>query len=105
MPTGDEKDWQIHQPEYGMLGIAIGGKSFLERYGKGRQATVLGWPDDRKLGEIKHPRPRKRNTRPKLNPSDAFSLQPGESFNLSVPVNGGVANLTLPYTKSCHTEA
>ena len=81
-----------------MLGIAIGGKSFLERYRKGRQATVLGWPDDTNLGEIKQPRP-------KLNPSDAFSLQPGESFNLSVPVNGGVANLTLPYTKSCHTEA
>ena len=81
-----------------MLGIAIGGKSFLERYRKGRQATVLGWPDDTNLGEIKQPRP-------KLNPSDAFSLQPGESFNLSVPVNGGAANLTLPCTKSCHTEA
>lgn len=46
---GDDPQWAMHQDGFGVMGIAIGGRSVLESYGKLGQVIRVVWADDGKL--------------------------------------------------------
>jgi len=58
---GDGADWKMYQAGNGFVGVAIGGKSLFESYGKERNATIVGWQDDATLTVLKEPATAKRN--------------------------------------------
>ena len=49
VPSGDDPEWAMHQDGFGVMGIAIGGRSVLESYGKLGQVVRIVWADDGKL--------------------------------------------------------
>ncbi len=107
IPEGDQADWKMYQPGYGLIGLAIGGKSLFESYGKERQATLIGWQDDHTFGVIKEPSTGKGkgNTagQARKGPKSvsAPALQPGDTFTLSLAVSSdgaGMAKVTSVFT-------
>ncbi len=46
---GDDPQWAMHQDGFGIMGVAIGGRSVLESYGKLGQVIRVVWADDGKL--------------------------------------------------------
>ncbi|MDB4673366.1 carboxypeptidase-like regulatory domain-containing protein [Verrucomicrobiales bacterium] len=85
-PEGSDKpEWKMYRPGYGMIGIAIGGQSLFEGYGREKRATVIGWLDSKNLAVATEPKRDKPlgNTR-----VPAPALTPGAEFTLSIEVRG-----------------
>ncbi len=103
-PEGDQPDWQMYQPGYGLIGLAIGGKNLFESYGKERQATLIGWQDDDSLSIVKEPgtgKGVKANARKGPKSVAAPALKPGDTFTLAVKVAGdgnGTAKVTSQFS-------
>lgn len=49
VPDGDDPQWAMHQDGFGLMGVALGGGSVLESYGKLGQVLRVVWADDGKL--------------------------------------------------------
>ena len=95
-PEGDSTEWKMYQSGYGMLGIAVGGRSLFESYGREKRATIIGWTDNAKLGIVKEPR-QKGKANPQAKPVPAPALQAGDKFTLALEVSGsenGFATIT-----------
>ena len=106
VPEGDQENWKMHQPGYGVVGIALGGKNLFEGYGKERNTTVLGWRDNDSLSVVTEPKPKKgKATQKPKGPRevDAPKLSPGDALSLSVDVSGeanGPATVIATFTNS-----
>ena len=90
---GDDPKWNMYQDGYGLMGIAIGGKSLFESYGKIINAWQLGWMDDGKIRLIKpgnHDRGKQSGNSGPFKQSniekDAMQLSPGDQCELVVTV-------------------
>ncbi|MGI9241396.1 MAG: hypothetical protein ACR2RV_11385 [Verrucomicrobiales bacterium] len=97
VPEGDRPEWKMYRPGYGMLGIAFGGKSLLEGYGRDRQTSIIGWTDDGALSVIKEPKQAKGKAAARPSSVEAFAMEPGDPFTLSIEVGGaggGFATVT-----------
>ena len=90
---GDDPQWAMYQDGFGVMGVAVGGKSVLESYGKVGQVVRIVWADDGKLkiigtasgkgkpqGGLAGPRDRV------LAESDAITLKAGDVGELSIKV-------------------
>ena len=53
---GDKAEWQMFQPGYGMVGVAMGGKNLFEGYGREPNTTIHGWQDDATLAVVGEPK-------------------------------------------------
>ncbi|MFK8111366.1 MAG: alkaline phosphatase D family protein [Rubripirellula sp.] len=90
---GDDPNWLMYQPGFGLMGVAIGSESVFESYGKIIHAIRIGWTDDAKLrilGSPKGPRSAQGGSgvwRDQiLKTGDAFPLEAGDECELSVTV-------------------
>lgn len=106
---GDNADWKMYQPGNGVIGIAIGGKSLFESYGKERQATLIGWQDNKALAIVKEPASGKGNgswtgkSRQGPKSVKALTLDPGDTFTLTLQVSKEGSGFTaLEATLDCN---
>ena len=90
---GDDPQWAMYQDGYGLMGVAIGGQSVLESYGKLGQVIRVVWADDGKLkivGSVSgKPSPQGGLGQPRdriLAETDAIYLQVGDVCELTVKV-------------------
>ena len=84
---GDDPDWRMYQPGYGMLGLAFGSASLYESYGMGgsdgKAAWIAAWTDDGYFGIREH------------GSDEVIALErvprpaPGDKFRIDVEVQGG----------------
>lgn len=87
-PAEDNAKWQMYQPGYGMIGIAIGGRNQFEGYGRERNTTIIGWHDDANLAVVKRPKMARGRKAPQQKKIEAPALKPGDEFTLSLEVSG-----------------
>ncbi|MEM7387079.1 MAG: hypothetical protein AAF514_19245, partial [Verrucomicrobiota bacterium] len=110
VPEGDQPEWRMHQPGYGMIGIAFGGRSLLEGYGRDRHATIVGWTDDNRLSVIREggKKARKKGgkdegTSPEF---ERLELAPEDTFTIGLEVRektAGAATITVTLTSGDRT--
>ena len=84
---GDDSDWKMYRPGYGMLGLAFGSSTLFESFGMsgegGKAAWIAAWTDDGYFGIREHG-------------SDAViamervpAPEVGDEFRIGVGVSGG----------------
>ena len=99
---GDDPAWNMYQPGYGLMGIALGSKSLLESYGKVVNASQIAWADDGKVMFVDRAR-WKQGVGPQHSKvsHDAFDLSPGDVVDLHVEVvpNGKNAIVNVVLTR------
>ncbi|MDB4664516.1 alkaline phosphatase D family protein [bacterium] len=90
---GDDPRWAMYQDGYGLMGVAIGGDSVLESFGKLAQVIRVVWADDGKLKIIGTASGKKTPQGGAGQPQDrvlaessALAMQPGDVCELSVRV-------------------
>jgi len=91
--SGDDAAWDMYQQGYGLMGVAIGGRSLLESYASLAQVIRVVWSDDQKL-KILATAPRKREPQGGLGQPqdrvlaevDAMSFSPGDEGVLTIRV-------------------
>ncbi len=94
----DDPGWHMYQDGYGLMGIAIGGKSVYESYGKVSNAWNIGWTDDGKLRMIRpgnRDRGKQSGNQPFQQPGveiEAMDLLPGDRCELLVSVSPSPTN-------------
>ena len=92
-PSEDDAQWRMHQPGYGVMGIAIGGQNLYESFGLVKNTTQIVWCDDHQIRVIPppaHPRSRQGGEQ-----DDGDRIQTGGTFTLGeVPLAVG-QELTL----------
>ncbi|MDE0863853.1 MAG: alkaline phosphatase D family protein [Rubripirellula sp.] len=91
--AGDDPAWSMYQDGYGLMGIAIGGGSLLESYGKLAQVIRVVWSDDQKLKILasasgkKHPQGGHGREQDRvLAEAGGVSLSPGDQCELTVRI-------------------
>ena len=102
LQEGDDPGWKMYQDGYGLMGVAIGGRSQLESYGKLTQAIRIGWCDDNKLKILGASQSKREAQGGNSEPRDqvlaevaAMPLVEGDQCELVVQVreaSGGTAN-------------
>ncbi len=111
VPEGDKDTWQMYQPGFGVMGIAIGGKNLFEGYGKERNTTIIGWQDDAKLSIVREPgagkgKAKRAAARKGPKAIAAPELETGDTFTISLAVSEGenkTATLTSTFSANGET--
>lgn len=98
---GDDPNWQIYQPGYGLFGLAFGSQTLFQSFGqasRGRAAAwFAAWRDDGQFGVYEHGSTRKQGATPVPRPAadDEFVITLEVSGDESRPASV-LAALSLP---------
>lgn len=84
---GDDPNWKMFQPGYGLMGIAIGSKSLLESYNRVTNATQITWADNATVSIVDRARWKKGVGLQHANFSHkAIALESGDLVDLKIEV-------------------
>ena len=98
----DDAGWNMYQPGYGRMGVAIGSKSLLESFNNVTNATQITWSDDGKLSIVDRARWKKGAGLQHTTISrDAFNLAPGDVVEMVIHVvpSGSDASVSIVLTR------
>lgn len=87
---GDDPEWKMYQPGYGLAGIVFGAKTQFDSYGVSNRALRVIWSDDGKL-HIQPPRGNRRRNQKQVVANvtqPAEKLKPGDRVTILVRVSG-----------------
>ena len=88
---GDDADWRLYQPGYGLLGLAFASASLYESFGMGgkdgKAAWIASWADDGRFAVREH------GSGDIVKSVAAAPPKAGDRFRIAVRVAGGDRNL------------
>ncbi|MFT5301698.1 MAG: hypothetical protein ACI87E_000139 [Mariniblastus sp.] len=104
---GDDPSWQMYQPGYGLMGVAVGSSSVFESYDRAKDVLRIVWNDQNQL-QILGGAKRKRGSQTGnqasqdqvLQSTTAPSLAVGDQVAMSVsvePINDRQSRLTVEF--------
>ncbi len=104
---GDDPGWKMYREGFGLMGVAIGGKSIYESYGRIINALRIGWTDDNKLQILGAAKGKKGRQSGNEDPADevvqsadAMPLTEGDACQLIVKVSTNGPSATIHVTLS-----